>query len=100
LGDIGPEASKPVMEGSCCLKFFADIDVFDIEIGTKDIEERLKNISPTFGGINLEDIKAPESFEIEDVWLKRLNIPVMHDDHAWYSHHFFNSIIKRFRISR
>jgi malate dehydrogenase (oxaloacetate-decarboxylating)(NADP+) len=79
LGDIGPEASKPVMEG-LLFKIFADIDVFDIEIGTKDIEERLKNISPTFGGINLEDIKAPESFEIEDVWLKRLNIPVMHDD--------------------
>src|SRR3954467_7582704 len=69
LGDIGPEASKPVMEGKGLLfKIFADIDVFDIEISTKNIDEfveTVKNISPTFGGINLEDIKAPESFEIE-----------------------------------
>ena len=84
LGDIGPEASKPVMEGKALLfKIFADIDVFDIEIGTKDIEafiETVKNIAPTFGGINLEDIKAPESFEIERRLVEELNIPVMHDD--------------------
>ena len=84
LGDIGPEASKPVMEGKALLfKIFADIDVFDIEIGTKDIEEfiaTVKNIAPTFGGINLEDIKAPESFEIEKRLVEELNIPVMHDD--------------------
>lgn len=84
LGDIGPEASKPVMEGKALLfKIFSDIDVFDIEIGTKDIEEfiqTVKNIAPTFGGINLEDIKAPESFEIEKRLVAELNIPVMHDD--------------------
>lgn len=84
LGDIGPEASKPVMEGKALLfKIFADIDVFDIEIGTKDIEEfiaTVKNIAPTFGGINLEDIKAPESFEIERRLVEELDIPVMHDD--------------------
>ncbi|WP_320815453.1 NADP-dependent malic enzyme [Flavobacterium sp.] len=84
LGDIGPEASKPVMEGKALLfKIFADIDVFDIEVGTKDVEEfiqTVKNIAPTFGGINLEDIKAPESFEIERRLVEELNIPVMHDD--------------------
>lgn len=84
LGDIGPEASKPVMEGKGLLfKIFADIDVFDIEVDTKDIDafiETVKNISPTFGGINLEDIKAPESFEIERRLVEELNIPVMHDD--------------------
>ncbi len=84
LGDIGPEASKPVMEGKALLfKIFADIDVFDIEIDTKDIDafiETVKNIAPTFGGINLEDIKAPESFEIERRLVEELNIPVMHDD--------------------
>ena len=84
LGDIGPEASKPVMEGKALLfKIFADIDVFDIEIGTKDIDAfiaTVKNIAPTFGGINLEDIKAPESFEIERRLVEELNIPVMHDD--------------------
>ncbi len=84
LGDIGPEASKPVMEGKGLLfKIFAGIDVFDIEVGTKDIEEfiaTVKNIAPTFGGINLEDIKAPESFEIEKRLVEELNIPVMHDD--------------------
>ncbi len=84
LGDIGPEASKPVMEGKALLfKIFADIDVFDIEIGTKDVEafiQTVKNIAPTFGGINLEDIKAPESFEIERRLVEELNIPVMHDD--------------------
>ncbi len=84
LGDIGPEASKPVMEGKALLfKIFAGIDVFDIEIGTKDIDafiETVKNIAPTFGGINLEDIKAPESFEIERRLVEELNIPVMHDD--------------------
>ena len=84
LGDIGPEASKPVMEGKALLfKIFAGIDVFDIEIDTKDTErfiETVKNISPTFGGINLEDIKAPEAFEIEKRLSDELGIPVMHDD--------------------
>jgi len=84
LGDIGAEASKPVMEGKGLLfKIFADIDVFDIEIDTKDIDkfvETVKNIAPTFGGINLEDIKAPEAFEIERRLKEELNIPVMHDD--------------------
>ena len=84
LGDIGPEASKPVMEGKGLLfKIFAGIDVFDIEVDTKNVEEfiqTVKNIAPTFGGINLEDIKAPESFEIERRLVDELNIPVMHDD--------------------
>jgi malate dehydrogenase (oxaloacetate-decarboxylating)(NADP+) len=84
LGDIGPEASKPVMEGKGLLfKIFAGIDVFDIEVGTKDVDafvETVKNIAPTFGGINLEDIKAPEAFEIEQRLVEELNIPVMHDD--------------------
>lgn len=84
LGDIGALASKPVMEGKGLLfKIFADIDVFDIEIDTKDIEEfvrTVKNIAPTFGGINLEDIKAPECFEIERRLKEELNIPLMHDD--------------------
>lgn len=84
LGDIGAEAGKPVMEGKGLLfKIFADIDVFDIEISTKDIDkfvETVKQISPTFGGINLEDIKAPECFEIERRLVEELNIPVMHDD--------------------
>lgn len=84
LGDIGPEASKPVMEGKGLLfKIFSDIDVFDIEVDTKDVEsfiETVKNIAPTFGGINLEDIKAPESFEIERRLIEELDIPVMHDD--------------------
>ena len=84
LGNIGPEASKPVMEGKGLLfKIFADIDVFDIEINTEDPEEfirTVKNIAPTFGGINLEDIKAPEAFEIERRLKDELDIPVMHDD--------------------
>lgn len=84
LGDIGPEASKPVMEGKGVLfKIFADIDVFDIEVNTKDTEEfirTVKAISPTFGGINLEDIKAPECFEIEQRLKDELDIPIMHDD--------------------
>ncbi|MCR9154327.1 MAG: NADP-dependent malic enzyme [Bacteroidetes bacterium] len=84
LGDIGPEASKPVMEGKGVLfKIFADIDVFDIEINETDPEkfvEHVKAIAPTFGGINLEDIKAPESFYIEDRLKAELDIPVMHDD--------------------
>lgn len=84
LGNIGPEASKPVMEGKGVLfKIFADIDVFDIEVGTEDVEtfiETVKNIAPTFGGINLEDIKAPEAFEIERRLKEELDIPVMHDD--------------------
>ena len=84
LGDIGPEASKPVMEGKALLfKIFAGIDVFDIEVDTKDVDAfvaTVKNIAPTFGGINLEDIKAPEAFEIERRLVKELNIPVMHDD--------------------
>lgn len=84
LGNIGPEASKPVMEGKGLLfKIFADIDVFDIEIDTENIDEfiaTVKNIAPTFGGINLEDIKAPEAFEIERRLVEELDIPVMHDD--------------------
>src|SRR6187549_3957577 len=84
LGNIGPEAAKPVMEGKGLLfKIFADIDVFDIEIDVTDVEkfvETVKAISPTFGGINLEDIKAPECFEIEKRLVEELNIPVMHDD--------------------
>lgn len=84
LGDIGPEASKPVMEGKALLfKIFADIDVFDIEINEKDPKkfvEIVKSLSPTFGGINLEDIKAPEAFQIEKDLVKGLDIPVMHDD--------------------
>src|SRR5690606_20168867 len=84
LGNIGPEASKPVMEGKGLLfKIFADIDVFDIEINAEsvnDFVETVKRISPTFGGINLEDIKAPEAFEIEERLKNELDIPVMHDD--------------------
>ncbi|MGY8955056.1 MAG: NADP-dependent malic enzyme, partial [Flavobacteriales bacterium] len=84
LGDIGPEASKPVMEGKGLLfKIFADIDVFDIEVDASDIDtfvQTVKAIAPTFGGINLEDIKAPECFEIERRLKKELDIPVMHDD--------------------
>lgn len=84
LGDIGPEASKPVMEGKALLfKIFSDIDVFDIELDTKNIDEFIKTvkvIAPTFGGINLEDIKAPEAFEIERRLKEELDIPVMHDD--------------------
>ena len=84
LGDIGPLASKPVMEGKGLLfKIFADIDVFDIEIDAKNIDDfvnTVKNIAPTFGGINLEDIKAPEAFEIEKRLVSELDIPVMHDD--------------------
>jgi malate dehydrogenase (oxaloacetate-decarboxylating)(NADP+) len=84
LGNIGPEASKPVMEGKGLLfKIFADIDVFDIEIDRQDVDgfvETVKAIAPTFGGINLEDIKAPECFEIERRLKQELSIPVMHDD--------------------
>ena len=84
LGDIGPEASKPVMEGKGLLfKIFADIDVFDIEVDTTNVDkfiETVKAIAPTFGGINLEDIKAPEAFEIEKRLKEELDIPVMHDD--------------------
>ncbi len=84
LGNIGPEASKPVMEGKGLLfKIFADIDVFDIEVDTENVDEfieTVKNIAPTFGGINLEDIKAPEAFEIERRLKEELDIPVMHDD--------------------
>ena len=84
LGDIGPEAGKPVMEGKGVLfKIFADIDVFDIEIAEKDPEkfvEIVKALQPTFGGVNLEDIKAPECFYIEQRLKEEMNIPVMHDD--------------------
>ena len=84
LGNIGPEASKPVMEGKGLLfKIFADIDVFDIEVDASDIDtfvQTVKAIAPTFGGINLEDIKAPECFEIERRLKEELDIPVMHDD--------------------
>ncbi|MBW6461131.1 MAG: NADP-dependent malic enzyme, partial [Bacteroidales bacterium] len=84
LGDIGAEAGKPVMEGKGLLfKVFADLDVFDIEINEKNIDKFVETviaIAPTFGGINLEDIKAPECFEIEDRIKEALDIPVMHDD--------------------
>lgn len=84
LGDIGPEAGKPVMEGKAVLfKIFADIDVFDIEINEKDPDkfcEIVKALEPTFGGINLEDIKAPECFHIEKRLKNEMKIPVMHDD--------------------
>ncbi|MBN3520132.1 NADP-dependent malic enzyme [Algoriphagus lutimaris] len=84
LGDIGPEASKPVMEGKGVLfKKFAGIDVFDIEINEKDpkkLIQTIKSLEPTFGGINLEDIKAPECFEIEQTLKKEMKIPIMHDD--------------------
>ncbi len=84
LGNIGPEASKPVMEGKGLLfKIFAGIDVFDLELNTTNVEEFIqvvKALEPTFGGINLEDIKAPDCFEIEQRLKKELNIPIMHDD--------------------
>lgn len=84
LGDIGPEASKPVMEGKGVLfKIFADIDVFDIELDCTNVEEFItivKAMAPTFGGINLEDIAAPDCFEIENRLKQELNIPIMHDD--------------------
>jgi malate dehydrogenase (oxaloacetate-decarboxylating)(NADP+) len=84
LGNLGPEASKPVMEGKGVLfKIFAGIDVFDLELNTKSVEEFIavvKALEPTFGGINLEDIKAPECFEIERRLKAELNIPIMHDD--------------------
>ena len=84
LGDIGAEASKPVMEGKGLLfKIFADINVFDIEINEKDPDKFIdivKGIAPTFGGINLEDIKAPEAFYIEQRLKDELDIPLMHDD--------------------
>lgn len=84
LGNIGPEASKPVMEGKGLLfKIYADIDVFDIELNTTNIDEFIRTVKilePTFGGVNLEDIKAPECFEIEERLKKELNIPIMHDD--------------------
>lgn len=84
LGNVGALASKPVMEGKAVLfKSFADIDVFDIEVDAAGVDEfisTVKNIAPTFGGINLEDIKAPECFEIEAALIDQLNIPVFHDD--------------------
>lgn len=84
LGDIGPLASKPVMEGKGVLfKIFADIDVFDIELNAIDVDSfcnTVKAMEPTFGGVNLEDIKAPECFEIEERLKKEMNIPIMHDD--------------------
>ena len=84
LGDIGPEASSPVMEGKGLLfKIFADIDVFDIEIdatNTDKFVDTVKAMLPTFGGINLEDIKSPQCFEIEKRLKEELNIPIMHDD--------------------
>ncbi len=84
LGDIGPAAGKPVMEGKGLLfKIYADIDVFDLELNTKDVDEfvrTVKILEPTFGGVNLEDISAPECFEIEERLKAEMNIPVMHDD--------------------
>jgi malate dehydrogenase (oxaloacetate-decarboxylating)/malate dehydrogenase (oxaloacetate-decarboxylating)(NADP+) len=84
LGNVGPLAAKPVMEGKAVLfKKFADIDVFDIEVDTQEVDafvETVKNIAPTFGGINLEDISAPRCFEIEKRLIEALDIPVFHDD--------------------
>lgn len=84
LGNIGPAASKPVMEGKGLLfKIYSDIDVFDLELNTTNIDEfvrTVKILEPTFGGVNLEDIKAPECFEIEERLKREMNIPVMHDD--------------------
>ncbi|MEF8821765.1 MAG: malic enzyme-like NAD(P)-binding protein, partial [Halovenus sp.] len=84
LGDIGPEASKPVMEGKGVLfKRFADIDVFDVELDTEDTDSMIQSIAamePTFGGINLEDIAAPECFEVERRLSEQMDIPVFHDD--------------------
>lgn len=84
LGDLGPLASKPVMEGKGLLfKIYADIDCFDIELDTKNVDEFIRTVKilePTFGGVNLEDISAPDAFEIEERLKKELNIPVMHDD--------------------
>src|SRR5690606_30300077 len=84
LGNIGAVAGKPVMEGKGLLfKIYADIDVFDIELDTTDVDEFVRTVKlmePTFGGVNLEDIKSPECFEIEARLQKELNIPVMHDD--------------------
>ncbi len=84
LGNVGPLASKPVMEGKAVLfKKFADVDVFDIEVDTQEVDEfvqTVKNIAPTFGGINLEDISAPRCFEIEKQLIEALDIPVFHDD--------------------
>ena len=84
LGPIGPLAAKPVMEGKAVLfKKFAGVDVFDIEIDERDpdkLVEIIASLEPTFGGINLEDIKAPECFEIEEKLRKRMKIPVFHDD--------------------
>lgn len=84
LGDIGPAAGKPVMEGKGVLfKIYADIDVFDIELDTKNVDEfvrTVKILEPTFGGVNLEDIAAPECFEIEERLKREMNIPIMHDD--------------------
>ena len=84
LGNVGPLAAKPVMEGKAVLfKYFANINAFNIELGTQDVDEivnTIKNIAPTFGGINLEDISAPRCFEIEERLIKELDIPVFHDD--------------------
>ncbi|MFM7731297.1 MAG: malic enzyme-like NAD(P)-binding protein, partial [Flavobacteriales bacterium] len=84
LGNLGAEASKPVMEGKGMLfKIFADIDGMDIEVRATDVDEFVQtviNIAPTFGGINLEDIKAPEAFDIEEKLKRALDIPIMHDD--------------------
>ena len=84
LGNVGPLAAKPVMEGKAVLfKRFAGIDVFNIELDTQDVDEivnTIKNIAPTFGGINLEDISAPRCFEIEKRFIEELDIPVFHDD--------------------
>jgi len=97
LGDIGTLAGKPVMEGKGLLfKAFADIDVFDIELDEKDPEkivEIVKAMAPTFGGINLEDIKAPECFYIEEKLKELLDIPVMHDDQPEHRHSHAQSCI-------
>ena len=103
LGDIGPHASKPVMEGKGLLfKIFADIDVFDIEVDAKDPEAfitAVKAIAPTFGGINLEDIKAPEAFMIEQRLKERIGYSCDARRPTWYGHHFCCGSFKCIRIS-
>ena len=97
LGKIGPLAAKPVMEGKAVLfKKFAGINVFDIEIKAQSVEEFVtvcKNLEPAFGGINLEDIAAPECFEIERILEEEMDIPVFHDDSAWDSYHHFSAFL-------
>ncbi len=104
LGNIGPEAALPVMEGKAMLfKTFADIDAFPIVLATQDTEEiikTVKNIAPTFGGINLEDISAPRCFEIEERLKKELSIPVMHDDQHGTAVVVLAGLINAFKVAK